>query len=246
MDFGSTTYVGTDSPGHEDGLAAGGTWNGLASDQASGFVDENGAAVSGLSVDFGVGGLTTVDYTKLTNAASYDAAGGFPHWADDLGQDHVVRTRNQDPAPDGVGVGIAVSGLAPGVYDFYLTAFRGDGATNGSRDYRTAWGVSDAPITDFTPTVSVPTFSEVLENSDPDTVDSWVAGDNYLTGRFTIAGNDILSLHVDSPDLAGPDAGSAFIGVVNSLEIVPIPEPSALTLLGLGGLAALRRRRGGA
>ncbi|MEM9752877.1 MAG: hypothetical protein AAF916_05775 [Planctomycetota bacterium] len=233
MDFGSSpAYAGTDSPGHEDGLATGGVWNALASDQSTGFVDENGAAITGLTIDFGTGSVNSVDYATATRAASYTNGATYPLWDSALGDDHVVRDTGGF-----TGVGIAVSGLAPGEYDFYLTGFRGDNSINAARDYRVAWDLGTTAITDFTNATQ-----ETLTNDSPTTVNDWIAGDNYITGNFTVSAGDVISFHVDSPDIPTNLTLTPFIGVVNSLEIVPVPEPGT-ACLALAGSALLWRGR---
>ncbi len=228
LDFGSTLYTGTDSPGHEDGLATGSTWNNVGGDVASGLVDEDGAAVPGLTVDFGTGTLASISYANATKPLSVDH-GAFPLWAGDLGADHIVRDSG-DPA-----LAIAITGLAEGTYDFYFTGFRGDGANNPSRDYDARWTTSTTAVTDFSGLAT-----NALTNDNETTETDWIAGNNYLTGQFTVTtSGEALYLYTDSPGLVG---GAPFIGVATSLAIVPIPEPASL-LLGLGGFAIITGRR---
>ncbi|MEM6459156.1 MAG: PEP-CTERM sorting domain-containing protein [Planctomycetota bacterium] len=231
LDFGDTLYTGTDSPGHEDGLATGGTWNGVTGDVASGLVDQNGVALVGLALDFGTGpDATSINYSNTVRGVDADHT-AFPQWNDNLGTDHLVR----DVSAQGPAMAVAVTGLADGVYDFYFTGFRGDSAANAARDYEVRATTSATAVTDFS-TIAVQT----LTNSNPTTANSWDPGDNYITGQFTIAGGDDFYLFVDSPELN--DQFTRFIGVASSLEIVAVPEPGSMLLIGLGGLAVLVRR----
>ena len=226
LDFGTQGYAGTDSPGHADGLATGTNWNDITGDTATGIEDENGNPVVGLSLDFGTGTLSSINYANDVKPLSVDHA-AYPHWGDDLGEDHVVRDSG-DPA-----IALAVVGLDPGVYDFYLTAFRGDNPqtdTNANRDYNVRFTTSTTPVTDFSGLAS-----NLLTNDNPRTVDTWQPGDNYITDQFTITNaGEGLYLYSNS---------TGFIGVMSSLQIVPVPEPGSVVLVGAGGLLMLVRRR---
>ncbi len=231
LDFGSTLYTGTDSPGHEDGLATGGTWNSVSGDVASGLVDENGVALAGLAINFGTGTESSINYSNATKPLTVDHA-AYPHWNDTLGQDHIVRDAG-DPA-----LAIAVTGLAEGVYDFYFTGFRGDSLTNAIRNYDVRTTTSTSPVTNFSSVVS-----NTLTNNMPTTVDSWIAGDNYITGQFTVtSGGEDFYLYVNSPEQN--EFFISYIGVASSLEIVAVPEPGSIALVACGAaLIALRRQR---
>jgi hypothetical protein len=226
LDFGSTAYTGADAPGHEDGLATGTTWNAITGDTASGLLDEDGNPVVGVALDFGTGVVSSIDYTGAVQALTVDHA-AYPHWNDALGQDHLVRN-GDDPA-----IALAVTGLAPGTYDFYLTGFRGDGSTNAGRDYDVRYRLSTAPVTDFSSDTGATLTT--LNNDDPANVDNWIPGDNYITDRFTVtaAGED-LYLYSNS---------AGFIGVMSSLEIIEVPEPASVGLLAAGLTLLLPRRR---
>src|SRR5690606_16943454 len=119
--FGGTGYSGTASPGHNAGAVSGTNWNTLAVDTLSGIVDQNGNATS-IGIDFSraiADESTTVDYGLSTKAADYASVkSGYTLFDSGLGKSNAVR--------DGSGlrgVGIALTGLTPGDYDFYLTTF---------------------------------------------------------------------------------------------------------------------------
>lgn len=212
LNFGGTSYSGTDAPGHVDGSATGTTWNTIATDMASGILDENGNA-TGIAVDFGTssGFGTTLDYSSATRAADVSSTVGLGVFNTDLMSGNAVRD-----AGGLDGIGLNVSGLTAGQYIFYFTGFRGDGTTNAGHDYEVYAGVGADAITDFA-SLSVGTITNSNWN---DASNSWIAGDNYITGEFTIDGtNDNFSLLVTSEE--------PFIGVLSSLEIVAVPEPSS-------------------
>ncbi len=205
LDFGSTAYTGTDSPAHADGAVTGSSWNSFATDKTSGFVDEDGVAVAGLEVDFGVetaAGSKTVDYSLATKAASYSGSPTYALFNSDLGTDHVVRDSGSTE-----GVALAVKGLALGTYDVYLTGFRGDTGANAGKTYQTAWATGAADVTDWTTAPTAP-----RPNSTAAPAGNWVERDNYL--KFTV------TLDAAAPNLYVFDRCDSYIGVLNSMEIV--------------------------
>ncbi len=223
FNFGATSYSGTEAPGHVDGGITGTTWNTVATDTASGIVDANGAATS-ISLDFGtsIGTSTTADYGVATKSADYtsDLSVTAPLFNTSLGKSNAVRD-------SGGGISLNIAGLAPGTYTYYVTSFRGDSAGNLSREYSLYGGAGADPVTDFS-TLSLGTITNANKAA-------WTSGNNYITGSFTIDGtNDNFSLLSTS---------DGFIGVLTSLEITSVPEPSVLMVSALGTLALLRRRR---
>lgn len=225
FNFGSAAYDGTNSPGHVNGAATGTIWNTLATDTAAGILDSQGNTTS-LAINFGTtssnssanANYTVVDYNAVTRNAPYSLTVASPLFSTPLGTDNSVRDV-------GNGIGLSLSGLAPGQYTFYVTAFRGDG--NQGRVYDLYAGTSSDPITNFSG-LSIGS----LNNSN---LDTWTAGNNYLTGTFTIDSvNDTFSLLSNS---------NSYIGVLNSLEIVAIPEPSLLLTSALTPLLLAFRRR---
>ena len=59
------------------------------------------------------------------------------------------------------------------------------------------------------------------------------AGGNIFVGHFDI----------NATSSEDPNARSLLFGLVDNVEVIQVPEPGALSLLGLAGLAMLRRRR---
>lgn len=231
FNFGAKTYSGTNSPGHVNGLATGTSWNSVVADQSSGIIDSMGNTTS-VTLNFGTTASNdhlapayrVLDYSRGTRAADYSRTITGSVFDSNLGTSNAVR----DVSGTDQGIGLSVSGLAPGQYVFYVTAFRGDVEANDNRVYDLYAGVAPDPITNFS-TYSIGSVS----NSNKTT---WQAGVNYLTGTFTIDGtNDTFSLMSNS---------SGYVGVLSSLEIVAIPEPSSIAALALAPLfLGFRRRR---
>jgi len=235
--FGDNAYSGTNAPGHaSEAIITGTNWNTLATDTASGIVDQDGNATT-ISIDFGretADGTNTLDYSAATRAASYTLNSGFNGTIFDsnLGTNNAVRDSGGT-----VGIGFSLTGLQPGQYTYYITAFRGDGSTTdagNSGEFTIFSGVSGSAITDFTG-LSQGTITNANQST-------WEAGNNHITGTVTISSaTDHLSFFSDG---FRTDTDSDFIGVINSLELAAIPEPgTSALLLGIAGLALISRRR---
>lgn len=72
-----------------------------------------------------------------------------------------------------------------------------------------------------------------------------VTGANVVTGSLTTSSNlsEVLTLSGITPTAAG-EISIAYVGLANAVQMdAVVPEPASLGLLGLSGLALLRRRK---
>jgi hypothetical protein len=134
-----------------------------------------------------------------------------------------------------------LSGLAPGEYDIFATVYI-ESPTNLTTATGSAWlGTGSAAVTQTNQilnAVSRP-WSSFTSNA-VDFVSSsgqW----NYLSSRVTINLGDYVILIASLPFTGGTQ--TAYEPIISTLQIVAIPEPSTLLLVGLGGIALLNGRR---
>ncbi|MEM6823228.1 MAG: PEP-CTERM sorting domain-containing protein [Verrucomicrobiota bacterium] len=225
FNFGGTSFTGTDTPGNNTGAWTDPTpsWNNISDDTASGIVDIDGSATA-LAVDFGAGAISSMDYGAAVRVADYiggaDVDGIFD--GNTMAESQLVRDSGGL-----IGIGLELSGLQAGSYEFYLVANRSDSAFNEARNMDVYYSTNSSTVTDFS---SLTPLTQLNDNRV-----AWTEGETYVRGTFTIATGESLYLAVESP---------GFVGVVNSLEVVAVPEPSTVLLLLVGIVAFLAFRNG--
>ena len=136
-------------------------------------------------------------------------------------------------------LGLYVGGTTPttGVRNDYVAVYaRGTDTRLFSRGFD---GTSELPLS--TTAADVPYDSLFIARTDVNTYElGYYDGDvrNIIVTRMPTTANDgdVVGFYTDVR-LGGTLASA------DNLSIVPIPEPASMALLGLGGLAALRRRR---
>ncbi len=211
-------YNGYDSPGFAAGdfTSSETTWSQLSLDSSSGFLYSDGAAASGIAVDFGRGGGTMIDWNiEPATTASGGATSGVYDTA--LMRDWLETSGDNS-------LGARVSGLPAG-------------------DYRVYALVCEFPYPDDPYDVSIgvnidTNVASPLPVGDATGVTTWVDGLNYAVADVTVSSDtDWITVIVD-PTKFGYTA-------LPGIQIVPVPEPGSLGLLMLAamGLIPFARRR---
>ncbi len=233
-DFGTTagSYTsGTDAPAQYLGTLTGSdsTWNvvGGTGDASfyitSGLTYTRGASATGVWIEDGSSPehLNTWTWRSGTHVAYTGSAWTPPCGPTALMGDAIY-------CPDNYDLGVQVGGLSPGTYDVY--ALIGSDAKN--RSYQVAIGTN------------ISTFAGSQGLLESSSVSVWTQGTNYAYAQVTVSStSDYIAVLVDSSYGSNPTQWSPLCG----LQIVGVPEPGTLVLLGSGlfGLLAYawRRRR---
>jgi len=243
LDFGPTVATGgnlTNSPYHTaNGSFTGASWNQVqTADVGSGLLWSDGTSATGLSLNIGA-------TTAVTTSSSTLNLGSTPSGSSALGTITSAGVyAGTSVGTDGIftstsgnsrAVGFQLSGLAAGTYEVYVSSrntssnasytpsiYAGNSATSGNF------------VIDGGGTYSSGTLS--FANGAAST-SSWVSGGNYVKLTVTLNSGDVLNL-------AALGGGGELRGFLNSVEVVAVPEPSSLALVGIGyaTLVILRRK----
>ncbi|MCC5851003.1 MAG: PEP-CTERM sorting domain-containing protein [Verrucomicrobia bacterium] len=242
LDFGPTTPTGanlTNSPYHAVSGASFETWNILGtSDVASGLLWGNGTAATGVTLDLGVSGdNNTVNESIIdfsTQPSSSSALGGRTNTGvfdgNSVGKDAIFNSGSPQ-------LGLKIGGLALDTYYVYVVGINtnlGNFASNPNDGNLIPMNIG-ALATGDVATLDTDGLSAV--NIPNNVFSSWSQGANYA--RFEV------TLTNDNPYLTIFTYDNSNRGFLNAVQIVAIPEPGTLVLLGiaLGTLLIFRRRQ---
>ena len=245
LDFGPTTVPSTPtdmrivSPYHtESGSVADLTWNKVElADVASGLLYSNGSAATGVSLNLGVSpNSNIIDFAAApsTSSALGSSINTGVFATGSVGRDGIFSGSGSENNR----IGLQISGLAHGIYEVYIVGIN----TNQNQANWRAKGMGAIASTSMTTwdTSSVSGATTIGNHTDGSSPTAWIEGQNYAKFTMTLdATNPVLSLFTFS------DIGSDNRGFLNSVQIVAIPEPGTLVLLGIafGSLMLFRRRK---
>ena len=236
LDFGPTTPSGgnlTNSPYHTVSSETYSTWNILGTADSSSLNWGDGTAATGVAIDLGrsnnntlinfadqPGSSNTLGLQTNTGVFSGNSVGKDGIFHGSGGQNNVI--------------GLKVTGLALGTYDVFVVGIN----TNIEQANTTIRMDMGALATGNVGTLDIAALSTVTVGNT--VAASWQEGGNY--GRFRVsltADNPVLTLFTVATDEV---QGRGFL---NAVQVVAIPEPGTLMLVGiaLGSLLLFRHRK---
>ncbi|MDP6542723.1 MAG: PEP-CTERM sorting domain-containing protein [Phycisphaerae bacterium] len=246
LDFGPSSStqnpVGPASTAHGgEGIVTDMSWNKITagnSDVSAGnLVFADGSTASGIALDTGVetaSGSYAIDWSSSV-VTQMSGSSGAPKYA----RGPVIR----DYMRGGYGgpmetfdrmIAIRISGLAPGEYDVYAIAtdsyMQADSNVQYGATFDLYVGADNGQAT---------TNLQGFANGRVTNLGSkWIDGDTYWRTNVSVGAGENL---VIGSERIEPWWGRR--GQFNAIQIVPTPEPATMSLLGLGGVVALLRRR---
>lgn len=238
LNFGATVADNTNSAGHTVGGMTGTSWNLITNaDVPSGITDSAGGATS-VSVDLGKETSATSKLLDWTATGYSASALGTVYSAGIYAGNAKSATFVNNGSSSFIDMGVRVRGLPAGEYDIFSVSRNTN--TSNNEDYN----VYFATVPTATLNTGSTDYSAVTPLAQNNAANSatWVAGDNYLVRRLTVAANQDLVV------IAEGTTTSENRGFINTIQIATVPEPASGLLAGAAaatlGLLARRRRRG--
>lgn len=259
LDFGPTAVASpylSLSPGHVLGNLTGSdtTWNTIStSSSVTNLKYSNGTDTSGITLVLGqessVGNGSISYSTTIGNIALPGTGGGTSGRKSLLttgsiyGDDTNSTAAGRDgffgggTAAAGAAIGLRLDGLAAGDYTVYVMGRNTSSNDTGSRamTFYTTTGASSGTFAFGSATSGSQVNTTYTNAAYTNQFNSFVAGENYVAFNISLATGESLFLATDG-------TGLETRGFLNMVQIVSVPESSAL-LLGFVGLLPLFRRR---
>lgn len=242
LDFGPTTVSGTDqsnSPLHAVTPTTGTTWNKVElADISSGLMYADGSNAIGVSLNLGRStSSNTINFADQPgNSAALAGTVNTGIFAGtSVGRDGIFHgTQFQNNR-----LGLTLSGLPLGPYDVYIVAMNTSIGFDDNRRVQNVGALATASSTSTLDTTALPTLA--IANHGTGLTASWSDGLNYrkLTVTLTSATPDLTIFSYGNTNVTGQEHPRGFL---NAVQVVLIPEPTSLVMLGFAGLL-LRRRR---
>lgn len=241
FDFGSTTVAGSDqsnSPYHTVNPSFTGTsWNKVTTgggfNQGLGsLLYADGTAATGVLAYRGTG-ATTIDFQGNMGGDSTGGAdgtvGGTILAGTSVGRDGLYSSNNTK-------VGLRVQGLAIGTYDVYVVGWLT--SVNDPRDF---WAESTlSGQTGGSRNWTIGATAQSVTNSITLDTSAWTQGANYV--KFTVTTTASLPA-ISIASGVGAAIGGQPRAMLNAIQIVAVPEPSAAVIIMSSGLCMLILRR---
>jgi hypothetical protein len=253
-----TPEYSTLSPGHATGAIASSQtiWNNLSSPTVSGPLKyADGSNATGINITFGSEvtpgvGLLSFTTSNINFSALYGSGGGLASNLF-LNQDPLsIYGNGNNSSNSAVGragwlggaantaIGMRVDGLAAGDYLIYAMARNTNSNAGAAAINLFASAASSSNSFNFSGLTPTQQANSVYPSGgDTTAYNSFIQGENYVVMSVSLSAGQSLFLASDG-------ASSAELrGFLNAVQIVAVPEPSALLLSALGLLAFARRRR---